>query len=250
MGVLHFYSIENSIDLIGTCLKILQCRTYVHNKTGTLLLVTLLPCYYRGVYFATPWCWRPLAPKGATTTVSPNPSAKNSSRGLRQCCLSLVRADSCGGVSNSIVLSLVHIFPFYFSGVQPLHPFCPVCVDPRRAPLPSRFPSPSSSLWQRHCRIALALPVPVWRHANVPLPLPCQHHLCICIVTTTTATVICLSPCHCCWCMSLTSDASSLTVLANADANAVIVSPRLWQHQRQRHCCMFFCCPCHSMLPS
>jgi hypothetical protein len=40
MGVLRFYFIENSINLIGTCLKILQCPTYVHNKTGTLLLVT------------------------------------------------------------------------------------------------------------------------------------------------------------------------------------------------------------------
>ncbi len=41
MGVLHFYSIKNSIDLIGTCLKILQCPVYVHDKTGTLLLVHL-----------------------------------------------------------------------------------------------------------------------------------------------------------------------------------------------------------------
>jgi hypothetical protein len=41
MGVLGFYSIENSINLIGTYLKILQCPTYVHDKTGTLLLVPL-----------------------------------------------------------------------------------------------------------------------------------------------------------------------------------------------------------------
>jgi hypothetical protein len=41
MGVLRFYSIKNSIDLIGTCLKILQCPMYVHNKTGTLLLIPL-----------------------------------------------------------------------------------------------------------------------------------------------------------------------------------------------------------------
>jgi hypothetical protein len=46
-----FYSIENSIDLMGTCLKILQCPMYVHNKTSTLLLITLLPCYYCGVNF-------------------------------------------------------------------------------------------------------------------------------------------------------------------------------------------------------
>ncbi len=39
--MLHFYSIKNSINLIGTYLKILQCPTYVHDKTGTLLLVPL-----------------------------------------------------------------------------------------------------------------------------------------------------------------------------------------------------------------
>ncbi len=50
-GGFTFFSIENSVVLIGSCLKILQCSTYVHNKTGTLLLITLSPCYYCGVYF-------------------------------------------------------------------------------------------------------------------------------------------------------------------------------------------------------
>ena len=77
------------------------------------------------------------------------------------------------GVSKSIVLSLVHIFPFYFSVVPLLHPFCPACVYCSWVPLPSPFPSLPSPLWQRHCCIALTLPVPVWHHAIIPLLLPC-----------------------------------------------------------------------------
>ncbi len=50
MGVVCF-SNENSINLIGTCLEILQCPTYVHDKAGTLLLLTLSPFYYCSVYF-------------------------------------------------------------------------------------------------------------------------------------------------------------------------------------------------------
>ncbi len=50
MGVLRFDSIENSIDLIGICLKIVLYPTYVQNETGTLLLIFLSPCY-RGVNF-------------------------------------------------------------------------------------------------------------------------------------------------------------------------------------------------------
>jgi hypothetical protein len=51
MGVLRLNSIKNSINLIGTCLKILLCLMYVHDKTDTLLLITLSPCYHCGVYF-------------------------------------------------------------------------------------------------------------------------------------------------------------------------------------------------------
>jgi hypothetical protein len=51
IGVLCFYSIQNFINLIGTCLKIVLCSTYVHDETGTLLLVTLSPYYYHRVYF-------------------------------------------------------------------------------------------------------------------------------------------------------------------------------------------------------
>jgi hypothetical protein len=33
MGVLHFYFIENSINPIGTCLKIVLCPMYVEVET-------------------------------------------------------------------------------------------------------------------------------------------------------------------------------------------------------------------------
>ncbi len=118
----------------------------------------------------------------------------------------LVWVDSCGGVSNSIVLSLVRIFLFYFSVVPPLHPFCPACIDCGQVPLPSCFPSPPSPLWQCHYCIALALPMPVWRHAIIPSLLPCQHHLCI--HTTATTIAIPLPPCHSCQHTSLALDAS------------------------------------------
>jgi hypothetical protein len=189
--------------------------------------------------FATPWCWQPLAPTGTIATALPNPSAKTSSRGLRQRCLRLVWADSCGGVRNSIVLNLVRILPFYFSAAPPLPPFCPACVDCQRAPTPSHFPSPLSSLWQRHHHIALASPLPVWCHAIIPLLLPCQHHLCIC--TTATTATIPLSPCHCHQHTSLALCASSLAVLAAADTNFVIVTHWLQQRWCQCHRCMFFC---------
>ncbi len=195
--------------------------------------------------FATPWCWRLLTSTGAIATALPNPSTKTSSRGFRQGCLCLVWADSCGGVSNSIVLSLVRSFPFCFRAVPPLHPFHPACVDCQWTPSPSCFPYPLSPLWQCHHCIALALPLLVWRHAIVPLPLPCWDHLCI--RTTTTVTAICLSPCHCHQRTSLALDAYSLAVLANVDANTLIGSPQLWwrwrRGQRQRHRHMFFCRP-------
>jgi hypothetical protein len=52
MGVLRFYSIENSIHLIGTCLKIVLCPTYVEVET-----LHPTPCYpilvfFQGVYFS------------------------------------------------------------------------------------------------------------------------------------------------------------------------------------------------------
>ncbi len=48
-GILTFYIIQNSINLIGTCLKIVLCLTYVQTETCTLLLATPSPCYYFGV---------------------------------------------------------------------------------------------------------------------------------------------------------------------------------------------------------
>ncbi len=121
--------------------------------------------------FATPWCWWPLAPTGTIATASPNPSTKTSSRGLRQCPPCLVWSDSCGGVSNSIELSLVQIFTFYFSAVPPLHPLCPAWVDHWRVPSPSRFTSHLSILPWRHFCTALAMPVLVRHHHPLVLAL-------------------------------------------------------------------------------
>ncbi len=73
-----------------------------------------------------------------------------------QCRLCLVWADSCERVSNSIVLSLVSIFSFYFSALLLLHPICPACVDRRWEPLPSCFPSHPSPFW--HAIVALPSP--------------------------------------------------------------------------------------------
>ena len=82
-GVWCFYSIVKSIDLIGTCLKLLPYSTYVESETGTLLLVTTSPCSIRVHYFCTRWRWRPLACNDAIATVVPSPSADTSSRGPR-----------------------------------------------------------------------------------------------------------------------------------------------------------------------
>ncbi len=60
-GVLYFYSIKNSIGLIGTCLKINTYPTYVEAETGTLLLITLSWCSIVVIILATPWCLQPLA---------------------------------------------------------------------------------------------------------------------------------------------------------------------------------------------
>jgi hypothetical protein len=82
-GVCCFYSIVKSIDLIGTCLKLLPYSTYVESETGTLLRVTTSPCSIRVHYFCARWRWRPLACNGAIATVAPSPSADTSSRGPR-----------------------------------------------------------------------------------------------------------------------------------------------------------------------
>ena len=87
MGVYCFYSIVKSIDLIGTCLKILSYPTYVRFETGTLLLVPTTsprsPCSYKRIISAAPWRWRPLARNGAIATAAPSLSADTSSRGPR-----------------------------------------------------------------------------------------------------------------------------------------------------------------------
>jgi hypothetical protein len=84
MGVLHFYFIQNGIDLIGNCLKIVLCPTYVKTETGTLLLISQSPCYQELSFFATPWHWQPLVCTGTIITAVPNPSMKTSSICLRQ----------------------------------------------------------------------------------------------------------------------------------------------------------------------
>jgi hypothetical protein len=136
--------------------------------------------------FATPWHWRPLAHTGAILTAAPNPTTNTSSRGLRQCCLRLVWAASRGGGRNSIVLNVVCFSLFYFSAALPSNPFCPACIDCQQGPLPSRFPSPPSPLWSRHCHITLTLPLLVWHHPYLTLALSMlllylhchQYHYC------------------------------------------------------------------------
>ncbi len=88
---------------------------------------------------------------------------------------------------------------------------------------------------------ALPLPCQCWSGAILPLPLLCWRYCCICTAATTTADAKCLSPCHCCKNTSLALEASSLAILANADADIVIESPWLQQRWHQCHFCMFFC---------
>ncbi len=166
---------------------------------------------------------RPMAPTGTIATALPNPSAKTSSRGLRQHCLRLVWVDSCGGVSISIVLSLVRICPFFILVLCRCHtPFAPPVSMIDGRPHLAIFPLPCHFFG--NTIDALPLPWLVWSGTIDPLPLPCRHHCHIC----TTAAIIGLSPCHHCQHMSLTSDASPLVFLAGADANVVVASPWLW----------------------
>ncbi len=51
MGVLCFYSIENSINLIGTCLKILWDPTYVRVQIRYPSPHHPILVLYQGVYF-------------------------------------------------------------------------------------------------------------------------------------------------------------------------------------------------------
>ncbi len=124
------------------------------------------------------------APTGAIVTALLNPSTKTSSRGLRQCCLHLIWADFCGGVSNSIELSLVHIFHFILALCHRCTPFIPPAsiIDgrPRLAisPLPCQF--------CREAIITLPLPCLCWSGAIVPLSFPPQHYHCIRNAATTT----------------------------------------------------------------
>ncbi len=86
------------------CLKIVVCPMYVEVETGTLLLVTLSWCSIKVSIFLPPWRWGPLASKGIIATVASNPSAKTSSRGLRQCCLRLDWVDSSRGASSVVLM--------------------------------------------------------------------------------------------------------------------------------------------------
>ncbi len=182
--------------------------------------------FYQVVYFATPWCWLPLARRGTIVTAAPNPSTSTSSKGLRQCCLCLVWVGSKGGASRSSTVynCLVHISLIFFSTA-------PHCCTLLALP---------SLIIDRHpCLVVLPLPphlcgntfiaVPLsclcWSGAIILLPLPYQSYCCIRTAATTTR----LSPCHCRQCTSLTSDVSPLAVFANANTNVVIVSPQLWQ---------------------
>ncbi len=179
-----------------------------------------------------PWHWQPLAYRGTIVTESPNLSTKTSSSGLRQCCLCLVWADSSGGVSST-VLTHLSIFVYF---ILALHHHCTplapplLIIDGRHGlailPLPCHFCGDTI--------VASPLPCLCWSGTIVPWPLPRRHYCGIC----TAAATICLSPCHCRQRMSLSPDESPPAVLANADANVVVVSPCLWQHWHWHHCCM------------
>jgi hypothetical protein len=154
--------------------------------------------------FATPWHWQPLARAGTIVTAAPNPSANTSSRGLRQCLLCLVWADSSGEVCHIVLTHLVHFCLFHFSAAPPLYPFCPACIDNRWAPLPSHFPSPLSLC--HDTIIASPLPRLCWSGAIVPSPTPrrCYHRIhAAATATTATTAAIHLSRHHRCRCTFL-----------------------------------------------
>ncbi len=53
-GGVSFYSIHYSINLNGTCLKILSDPTYIQVEAGTLLPVTLSPCVSLSLHLLMP----------------------------------------------------------------------------------------------------------------------------------------------------------------------------------------------------
>ncbi len=141
--------------------------------------------------FAMPWCWQLLAPTGTIATVLPNPSAKTTSRGLRQHCLCLVWADSCGGVSNSIELRPSAFFHFILALFRRCTLFALPAwiVDGRHHlaifPLPCHLigiaiiPSPLHCLcWSGTMPLSLCpcLAGTICASAPPPLPLPLPPH--------------------------------------------------------------------------
>ncbi len=104
-----------------------------------------------------------------------------------------------------------------------LPPFCPACINHWQVPSPSCLPSPPSPFWWRHHRIALALPVEGWHHAIIPSPLPFRHHFYIRTAATATTAPNAYLLAIAVDVHSLALDMSSLSILANADANAVVV---------------------------
>ncbi len=180
----------------------------------------------RIVDFASSWCWQPLACTGAIVTVAPNPSMKTSSTGLRQSSILLAWVDSSGGASSIVLMHLVFFFLYIFALCQCRTPFSlpALIIDGR--PCLAIFSLPCH--FCRDAIVALPLPCLCWFGTIIPLPLPCQHYQCTRTTTTTTAAAtICLSPCHCYQRTSFASEASSLAVLANADASILIVSTQL-----------------------
>ncbi len=189
--------------------------------------------------FLPPWRWWPLPPTGAITTALPNPSAKTSSKCLRQHCLCLVWSDSRGGASSIVLTRLIRFLIFYFSAALPLYPFHPACIDSQPVPLLSCFPSPSSLLSWHHRCIALTLPVLVQCHRPPAIALSMLlsyphrwhcHRRCNMLISlpslpTYVPRIWHVLSCHPCqhWCQRCN------------------ISPWLWWRWCWRHCRMFFC---------
>ncbi len=215
-------------------------------RQGTPLLVTLSSHVLSSCLFSATMS---LAAAGSfIATVASNPWVTTSSRGLRQSWLCLVWVHFTKGRSNSIVLSVVGIF-FNFILALHLHctPFAPPALIANGSPRLAILPLPCHLCGDAIC--ALPSPHLCWSGAIVSLPWPCQPFCHIRTAATATAAAIHLFPCNHFWRTSLALDVSSLAILANADANVVIMSPRLLQRWRRCHHHIFFCCWCCPMLP-
>ncbi len=244
-GGVTFYSIQNSIGLTGTCLKIVLCPMYVKTETGAWCPTPCFPISMllsRIVNFCHTMALTAVSLYRRHCHSGPNPSMKTSFIGLKQSCLCLVWADSSGGVSSIVLPCLVPLFCL-FKCCAAITPFHPACVDHQRVPLPSHFPSPLSLLSWHHCCIALALPVLVWHHGPLALASSMllsylhQHHCHRCHNTPTSLPSLptyfpcirCNHSCrsHQCWCQHCNSQPLASTTLMPMPSSRVLPLPLL-----------------------